>query len=411
MNYYLVDGIHCAALEPLDLPLAAAPKEGDPLVFLTQLPSQESRAKFRVTHPAQLVSLGESVAWLDPKRLPTAPPLPIEVLSRIAKGTLSAVNYNHPRWRSLLQPTQKPDHKLRIHLVAVGDVGGTFATGLKLLGGDCIDTIGLFDLNPATVGRWVSELGQVSYCDNNPPLPKVEAIDQDALFQCDVLVFAATKTIPAVGSDVGDVRMAQLSANRELIAHYGKLARQAHFGGLFMVLSDPVDPLCRGVYQASNEDADGNWDGMGLLPEQIQGFGLGVMQARAMYCARQAGVETPELVRSFGPHGQGLVVANDLDEYDDDLSRQLTVEVMTANLRIRDLGFKPFVAPALSSGVFQLLCAIRGQYHESSVCLGGIWFGARNRFTPYGVEVMTQTLPDALYERLVESQYQLHIIG
>lgn len=410
MNYYSIDGVHCASLATLPQPVVAAPKTGEPLVYLTQLPCAENRGKFKVTHPAQLVSGGESVAWLDPKRLGSAPPLPVEVLSRIAQGTLSAVNYNHPRWRELLKPVQKPNDKLRVHLVAVGDVGGTFATGLKLLGGDCIDTIGLFDLNPASVGRWVSELGQVSYCDNNPPMPTVEAVEAADLFGCDVLVFAATKTIPALDSGIADVRMAQLGANRELIAHYGKLAREAKFGGLFMVLSDPVDPLCRKVYEASNQGADGQWDGMGLLPEQVQGFGLGVMQARAMYYAKEAGID-PKPIRSFGPHGQGLVVANDLEHYDDALSEALTDQVMTANLRIRELGFKPYVAPALSSGAFQLLCAIRGAYHESSVCLGGIWFGARNRFTPYGVEVMTQTVPDGLYQRLVATQAQLHNVG
>lgn len=411
MNYYMIDGVHCATLTELDLPVAAAPKAGEPLVFLTQLPSQESRAKFRVTHPAQLVSNGESVAWLDLKRLDTAPPLPVEVLSRIANGTLSAVNYNHPRWRTLLQPALKPAHKFRIHLVAVGDVGGTFATGLKLLGGDCIDTIGLFDLNPASVNRWVMELGQVNDFENKFAMPKVEAVTAESLFQCDVLVFAATKTIPAVDSGIADVRMAQLSANRELIAHYGKLARQANFGGLFMVLSDPVDPLCRKVYEASNQDETGAWDGQGLLPEQVQGFGLGVMQARAMYCAKEAGLEQVEHVRCFGPHGQGLVVANGLDDYDHDLSCALTDSVIAANLRVRELGYKPYVAPALSSGAIQLLRALRGDYHESSLCLGGIWFGVRNRFTPYGVEVMTQTLPDRLYTRLVETQAQLHYIG
>lgn len=410
MYYYTVNGVCCASLTPLDLPETTAPTPEETLVFLTQLPEQESRCKYKVTHPAQLVAAAESVAWIDPSRLPQAPQLPESVLSRIENGTLSAVNCHHPRWQQRLSPWQPPMGKLRVHLVAVGDVGGTFATGLKLLGGDCIDTIGLFDLNPSTVSRWVSELGQVSYCDNNPPLPTVEVVPEKTLFDCDVLVFAATKTIPPVGSGIGDVRMAQLAANRDLIAHYGKKARQANFAGLFMVMSDPVDPLCRAVYQASNQNENGDWDGQGLLPEQIQGFGLGVMQARAMQSAKLFDLPNPDQVRSFGPHGQGLVVANSLTDYDHALSCQLTDEVITANLRIRELGFKPYVAPALSSGAIQLLCAMRGQYHESSVCLGGIWFGVRNRFTPYGVEVMTNTLPDTLYQRLVESQAQLHTI-
>lgn len=409
MYTYLVDGVHCASLTPLDLPIACEPSLQTPLVMLTQLPPQDSRLGFRVTHGGQLNTAAESIAWLDPDRLP-APPLPVSITQRIAQGTLFAVNYLHPQWKAHLRPTPKPQRKHRVHLVAVGDVGGTFATGLKLLGGDCIDTIGLFDLNPASVSRWEQELGQVSFCDGNPTMPTVEAIDAPSLFQCDVLVFAATKSVPPVGDSQGDVRMAQLAANRDLIAHYGRLAREAQFKGLFMVLSDPVDPLCKAVYQASNQNQHGLWDGMGLLAEQVQGFGLGVMQGRARYFAEKAGLDV-SAIRSFGPHGQGLVVANSLTAYDEQCSLALTEQVITANLKIRDLGFKPYIAPALSSGAFQLLCALRGQYHESSICLGGIWFGARNRFTPYGVELLTHSLPDALYNRLLESQALLHTIG
>ncbi len=203
--------------------------------------------------------------------------------------------------------------------------------------------------------------------------------------------------------------MAQLEANRPLVAHYGKLARQANFPGLFMVLSDPVDPLCQAVYRASNENEAGVWDGCGLLPEQIQGFGLGVMQGRSVDCAKQWGLD-PDAVRCFGPHGQGLVVVNSLTDYDHALSLEMTNWVTSANLRVRDLGFKPYVAPALSSGAFQLLASLRGQDHESSQCLGGIWFGARNRFTRQGVRLSTQTLPDGVYARLDETAQLLHSI-
>ncbi len=47
----------------------------------------------------------------------------------------------------------------------------------------------------------------------------------------------------------------------------------------------------------------------GLLPEQVQGFGLGVMDARAAYWARQEGIPFSH-GRVYGPHGRGLVVAN-----------------------------------------------------------------------------------------------------
>ena len=44
------------------------------------------------------------------------------------------------------------------------------------------------------------------------------------------------------------------------------------------------------------------------------------------------------------------MLANSIDRYDDALSRELTEKVKRANLDMRALGFKPYAAPALSSG-------------------------------------------------------------
>ena len=206
--------------------------------------------------------------------------------------------------------------------------------------------------------------------------------------------------------------MAQFAANRPLVETFARQARNVDFQGLFMVLSDPVDPLCKAAWLASNHNAEGNWDGLGLLPEQVQGFGLGVMNARAAYFAKQDPRFTSFLTegRSFGPHGRGLVIANSVENYDDALSRELTELVETANLRIRDLGFKPYVAPAVSSGAMQLILTLRGDWHCSSVCLGGTWFGVRNRYTPYGVETESLSLPDKLFARLQETEKSLSSI-
>jgi len=36
--------------------------------------------------------------------------------------------------------------KYRVHLLALGDVGSTLALGLRLMGGDVIETLGICDL-------------------------------------------------------------------------------------------------------------------------------------------------------------------------------------------------------------------------------------------------------------------------
>ena len=407
MYYYLLQNSLAASFLP-DLPFPAA-EEGVPALFLLNRDPKQGPAVFRPTHANQLCAETVDISLLDPMRMPTAPELAAPVRSALEAGTLTAVNLRHPRWQDALNFTAPKEGKKRVHLLAVGDVGGTLLTALKLLGGDCISTIGICDLNANTVSRWTAEMGQIAWPWDYDALPAVEAVSSENLFDCDVFIFAATKAIPPVGSEIKDVRMAQFEANRPLVEIFARQARNAHFGGLFIVLSDPVDPLSRAAWLASNKADDGSWDGMGLLPEQVQGFGLGVMNARAAYFAK----EDPRFAsfltegRSFGPHGKGLIIANSVEHYDDALSQELTELVETANLRIRDLGFKPYVAPAVSSGAMQLLLALRGQWHCSSVPLGGVWFGVRNRFTPFGQETEALPLPDALFARLRETEAAL----
>ena len=370
-------------------------------------------AVWRVTDPRQLAGKTPDVRWLDPRRLGEAPALTERRRAALAAGRLAAVNARHPRREAALDFVTPKAGKKRVHLLAVGDVGSTLLTALKLLGGDVISSVGICDLNEKTVARWTAEMGQISWPWDYQALPEVEAAAPDRLFDCDVVVFAATRSIPPVGSGVKDVRMAQLEANRPLAESFARQARAAGFRGLFIVLSDPVDPLCRAVWRASNTGEDGELDHLGLLPEQIQGFGLGVMNARAAYFAKQDPRFAAFLTegRTFGPHGNGLVAANSIEHYDDALSRELTRLTLEANLRIRELGFKPYAAPAVASGAMQLLLTLRGEWHCGSVPLGGVWFGCKNRFTPWGLELETLALPDALFARLRETERALHEIS
>ena len=416
MYYYHQAGAVFASLLP-DLPLEAVdrPTAGSPRVFLIDRDPIQGRSSFCVTDARQLCSQTEDVSWLDSARMEGEPlVLPRRIQRSIDARLLRAVNIRHPRWRELCTEgsMQQPAGRLRVNLLAVGDVGSTLLTALKLLGGDCIERIGIYDLNQKAVARWVAEMEQVSWPWDYDALPAVEAVSQEDVFQCDVFVFAATRGIPPVGGEVRDVRMAQFSANRPLVEQFARQARQDGFRGLFAVLSDPVDPLCKAAYLASNEGENGAWDGQGLFAEQIQGFGLGVMNARAAYFAKQDLRFRSFLSdgRSYGPHGEGLVIANSLSHYDDTLSRELTGLVTTANLRLRELGFKPYVAPAISSGAMQLLLTLRRSWHCSSVALGGVWFGVRNRLSAAGLEIETTSLPDELFRRLEEAQVLLQEI-
>ena len=107
------------------------------------------------------------------------------------------------------------------------------------------------------------------------------------------------------------------------------------------------------------------------------------------------------------PMARGLVIADSICHYHDDLSRELTRKVEQANLAVRSTGFKPYVAPALSSGALSLLATIRGEWHYSATFMGGVFMGAKNRLTPAGVEIERLVLPAALRLRLAESYEKL----
>ena len=410
MDWYTIHGKHAASFWKLPYETA---EPGTPELFLVRGDPGLLPAAWRVTDPRQLTAEAADVRWLDPRRMGEAPALPESVSAAAAAGRLTAVNLRHPRWRRALEFAAHRPGKKRLHLLAVGDVGGTLLTALKLLGGDVISAVGVCDLSESTVARWVTEMGQTAWPWDYNALPEVEAVPAERLFDCDVFIFAAARAVPPVGSGVEDVRMAQLEANRPLAEQFARQAREADFRGLFIVLSDPVDPLCQAAWRASNLDGEGRWDGLGLLPEQVQGFGLGVMNARAAYFAKGDPRFAAFLTegRSFGPHGAGLVIANSIERYDDTLSRELTRLTLEANLRVRELGFKPYVAPAVSSGAMQLLLSLRGAWHCGSVPLGGVWFGCKNRFTARGLEWETLALPEALFARLEETEASLREIG
>lgn len=131
----------------------------------------------------------------------------------------------------------------RVNLLALGDVGGTVLMGLRLLGGEAVGQIGIYDLDPAMMRRYEMEINQICFPDGRT-LPEVRMLEQDELFDCDMFVFCASKGVPPVGA-AGDVRMAQLEANIQLVGIYADMAVKAGFGGIFAVVSDPVDPLCK----------------------------------------------------------------------------------------------------------------------------------------------------------------------
>lgn len=417
MYYYKIEGQLCCSFdENLPYEKAEKPEEVTALNYLFEREAGSCRSSFLVNDPALLFQEKEDVSWLSSCELRKAAAGKQAGVSQadefiqevIRAGKLRAVNRLYPKFEEIL--SEPPvDGKKRVHVLAIGDVGSTLLTGLHLLGGDCISSIGICDISDKVTARWEFEENQIAYPWDYDALPEVDVVAPERLFQCDVFVFVASKGIPPVGSQVKDVRMYQFENNSKIVAQYARQARKENFKGLFAVVSDPVDPLAKTAWLESNKDENGVFDSRGLRPEQVQGFGLGVMNARAAYFAKRD-VRFKQFLtegRSFGPHGQDLVVADSIEHYDDELSKELTQLTVTANLQMRAIGFKPFIAPAYSSGAISLILMMRGCWHCGSVFLGGIFMGVKNRYTRHGLETEVLSLPSALYERIVTAQDNL----
>ena len=368
-----------------------------PLVFLVRRDPLRARGLYPIRDLSELDE-PEGIGCLTPSS-----PAEGELAAFVRAHGAGVLNAAFSRAFSILQAwsAAKKDG-LVLTLVGLGDVGGTALLALKLLGRE-LAKIQIFDPNRAQCQRYEMELNQVLSADGRT-LPEVVICEEQDLFRCDLFAFTASRGVPGLDSKVQDVRMAQYAANREMLRQYAKKAREAGFRGLFCQISDPVDHLARAVFLYSNQDETGAYDFAGLLPEQIQGFGLGVMAARAAYMAEKMGLDFTN-GRVYGPHGAGLIAANDYGAgYDAEASERLTQQTREANLRVRELGFKPYLAPAFSSGAISLLLTLQGEWHYSSVYFGrgsdGAFLGLRNRLSAGQVEYEDILLPPALYARI-----------
>ena len=387
------------------LPQGAQPVAApfSPLVFLVHRDPHCCRGIFSVRTPAEVFE-PEGPSLLLP---PGDGALDPAADALIAADGACVLNTAFTRCFAVLERFLHPKTTgLRLTVAGLGDVGGAVLTGLTLLG-DCISEIGIFDFYEPLMERYVLELNQVLSTREGRSMPRIVPRKAEALFDCDVFLFTASKGVPPVGSDVRDVRMVQYAANRDLLKDYARQARDCGFTGLFCQISDPVDHLARSVFLNSNRNDQVEPDFSGLLPEQIQGYGLGVMEARARYFAAQRAVNF-DAGAVFGPHGQDLIVANDTGKgYDDVCSCALTKDTVTANLAVRELGFKPYIAPGLSSGAISVLRTLSGQWHAGALPMDGAYFGCRSRMTRLGPQLLRQPLHPALFGRICQVHARL----
>ncbi|WP_312460631.1 lactate/malate family dehydrogenase [Proteiniclasticum sp.] len=266
--------------------------------------------------------------------------------------------------QNLMEELMKKEKPFTVSILGLGDVGGTLLMGLRLLGRDVLKEIRIFDLDEKKRRRYYLEINEVS---DGTDLPPVKEVGIDEVFDTDVLIFTVSVYIPPLDTTLQDVRLVQFDKNRKILLNYAKQAEQHGFTGYYFIVSDPVDLLCMNLM-----------DEGGIESHRIRGFGLGVMEARARFIASEKGLLKEDL-RTYGPHGRGLIVVNSLKSYDEEVSKELTHLTERENFRVRETGYKPYIAPALSSGAISIVKALKGEEHLSTFCNGKVFMGARNR--------------------------------
>lgn len=292
--------------------------------------------------------------------------------------------------QGIMEELMKKEQPFTVTILGLGDVGGTLLMGLRLLGKDVLQEIRIFDLDEKKKRRYYLEINEVSDGTNLPP---VREVNLEEAFQTDVLIFTVSVYIPPLDTTLKDVRLVQFDKNRKILLDYARQAEEKGFNGYYFIVSDPVDLLCMNLMEEGNIES-----------HRIRGFGLGVMEARARFIASEKNVLKEDL-RTYGPHGRGLIVVNSLSSYDEELSKELTHLTERENFRVRETGFKPYIAPALSSGAISILKALRGEEHLSTFYNGKVFMGARNRLL--GSFTLTEKVSFAPLKGMLKETEQL----
>ena len=384
-----------------------ASNENGMIYVLKKLDFSKSPRSFCISDPSLLSGVGEGLNLLIKKEYESN--IPGWILDKINARKVMGLNIAYPGFEKAFNFSLPKVWKISI--VGLGDVGTALAAGLRLLGSHRMSQIGLYDTDRDKIKRSYLECSQI-LSDGKETYPDIVELDFNDVFDCDMFVFCVSSGVPKIGSAIEDVRVAQLEGNSKIIKQYARMARENHFKGIFAIMSDPVDILCSVAFMNSNKNEKGITDYLGLAPEQIRGYGLGVMNARAAFYAFQSSKTSRYNTegRAFGPHGSGVVIADSIENYDHEFSMYLTEKVKRANLEVRSTGFKPYIAPALSSGTLPIISTINGEWHYSAAYINGVFWGTRNRLTESGTEFERYDMPDRLYGRLNESYENLKSI-
>ncbi|MBI5755012.1 hypothetical protein HZA41_02225, partial [Candidatus Peregrinibacteria bacterium] len=220
---------------------------------------------------------------------------------------------------------------------------------------------------------------------NSTQLTKFEN-EEDLFRTSDVVLFIVSDVVPSLTIQKPkqtDVRMVQFPFNLGILRQYLEIAKNSQFSGLFAIVSDPPDHLATAVNNEIAQKISGNpYSSERLGNHQLPAFSGLLNFSRAEWVIRNMGDENlKDSFRRegdvFGPHGQGLVVANARgDNFDPDLSRVVSQMASVANYAVRQAGKLPYDAPGvnLALGIIDILC---GKDGPISLHIGNVTCGVR----------------------------------
>ncbi|MCR5482451.1 MAG: hypothetical protein K6F52_06615 [Clostridia bacterium] len=285
----------------------------------------------------------------------------------------------------------------RVNIINLGQLGGAVLFSLKLLGGEVIESIGIFDNDSRRARRYELEMNQSAFEENTGEVQQTEAVDENRIFDCDMILFCAK-----LAEDMDDIRkyedrQTMFEYNREEIVRFAGAANDWGFEGTFGIVAESSDMLCAACM------------GAGISPERIRGFDLGVMASRAEYIIKtEEGLFEkidPAKMRVFGYLGKDFIFANSLGEFDEELSKEMTRMLQKSAMKIKMTGAAPYICTAVASGTHSVIAFLKEEWHYSTVYLGkpgekGGFFGIFNR--PYESEnlIEKEAVPDVLFHML-----------
>lgn len=295
-----------------------------------------------------------------------------------------------------------PSEKLnKIAIIGLGNVGSTLLQGLVLSDPSLsrIEEIIILDTNQALLKRWEVECNQINSPQTNHP--KVTIGHTEDLSEVDMILFCVTSGVPKLGEEEkSDVRLSQFAGNSAILKSYLNSLMDAGYRGLFAVMSDPVDHLTRFAL----EYAKGKMD-----PSQFVGLGHGVMFARAHYLVPE---KDKRYLWATGTHGDLAFIIDDIRNFNEKESVRLTRETISLNIRVRELGYLPYVAPGMSSGVLSVISLLNGQPFFGALWNGKMVWGSKIirkdgfwGWLPLGNDPRLSELLDENQEK-IDSQYK-----